>query len=198
MAISHQRGWCWQGCHGKVILRMVLTDLLHMPLFLRIFALFAASLILDAGAADKTLGNFRDWSAVQFGASKDLACMAFSQPKHSAGKYTKRGEAFFFVTHRPGTRERDRVSVETGYTYKKGSAVLVRIGKLELQLSTGDSTAWLDSGADAKSLIQAMRAGREMTVTGTSSRGNKTEDRYSLYGFGAAYRAISKSCAKKQ
>ena len=134
---------------------------------------------------------------MQFGAGKDLACMSFSQPVVSEGKYSKRGDAFIFVTHRPGSNERDRVSVETGYTYKAGSTALLRVGDRVLKLSTRDSTAWLDSSIDAKRLIRAMRAGQEATVSGTSSRGTKTTDRYSLLGFSAAYSAISKACATK-
>ena len=56
------------------------------------------------------------------------------------------------------------------------------------------STAWLDDDKDTARLLTAMRAGRELVVEGTSNRGTRTVDRYSLYGFTAAHRAIGKAC----
>ena len=153
---------------------------------------------LAAAAADKSLGMFRDWSAMRYGSGKDLACMAFSQPTKSEGKYKKRGDAFVFVTRRrEGKGVSMRVSVETGYTYKKGSTVALTVGKASFTLETGGSTAWLDSAEAGRKLVAAMRGGRELVVKGTSSRGTKTTDRYSLYGFTAAHKAIAKSCPRR-
>ncbi len=150
-----------------------------------------------AGAADKPLGSYRDWSAMRYGSGADLACMAFSQPVKSEGDYAKRGEAFVFVTNRPADGERGRVSVETGYPFQAGSRARVTVGDLTLELRTRGSTAWLDDEGDARRLVQAMRAGREMVVKGRSSRGTDTLDRYSLYGFSAAHDAIGKACAAR-
>ena len=131
-----------------------------------------------------------------FGSGKDRACMAFSQPVKSEGDYGKRGEAFVFVTNRPAAGERGRVSVETGYTYETGSPVRITVGDSAFSLRTEGSTAWLDDAAEGERLVAAMRAGRELVVAGTSSRGTDTRDRYSLYGFSAAYRAIAKACPR--
>ena len=131
---------------------------------------------------------------MRFGGGDDLACMAFSQPVKSEGDYTRRGDAFVFVTRRPGDREAARVSVEAGYTYASGSSVRVAVGDLEESLRTEGSTAWLDG--DSARLINAMRAGRELVVSGTSSRGTETVDRYSLYGFTAAHAATAKACRR--
>ena len=42
-----------------------------------------------------------------------------------------------------------------------------------------------------------MAKGRQLIVTGYSSRGTKTTDTYSLAGFTAAYKAIGKACGVK-
>ena len=157
-------------------------------------ALLAALLAWPAGAADESLGSFRDWRAMRFGEGNGIACMAFSRPVKSEGDYGKRGEAFVFVTHRPGSGERGAVSLETGYPFDPGSTVKVTIGGLTLALRTKGSTAWLDDAEQARRLVAAMRAGREMVVEGTSSRGTATVDRYSLYGFSAAHDAIGEGC----
>lgn len=161
-----------------------------------ICGVLAATFALAATAADQPLGNFRDWSAMRFGGGAARACMAFSQPVKSEGDYSKRDQAFVFVTHRPGTRERDRISVETGYPFKPGSGVTLSVGEVSVTLATRASTAWLDDDDAARRLVQAMRRGRELEVRGTSSRGTDTVDQYSLYGFSAAHDAIDKACAK--
>ena len=43
-------------------------------------------------------------------------------------------------------------------------------------------------------LLAAMKRGNTMIVTGTSSRGTLTTDRYSLSGITAAIEAIGKAC----
>lgn len=155
----------------------------------------AASCAPPAVAQDKALGTFRDWSATRFGSGEEVACMAFSQPTKSEGKYDRRGDAFVFVTHRPGAGD-TRISVETGYTYKAGGEVQVTVDDLSLALETEGSTAWLAGAGDTGRLIAAMRAGRKMSISGTSSRGTRTVDHYSLYGFSAAHAAVKKACRK--
>lgn len=159
-----------------------------------ICGVLAAAFTLAAGAADQSLGSFRDWNAMRFGSGAARACMAFSQPLSSEGAYSQRGEAFVFVTHRPGAKERGRISVETGYPFKPGSEVTLSVGDVTVTLATRASTAWLEDEGAAGALIQAMRRGREFIVRGTSNRGTETRDRYSLYGFSAANDAIDKAC----
>ena len=157
---------------------------------------FILALIVPAAAsaADRTLGSFRDWTAMQYGSGNAAECMAFTQPVKSEGAYSKRGDPFLFVTRRIASAERGRVTLETGYPYKAGSTASVIVDDLKLELETQGSTAWLDPADDAARLLDAMRAGKELVVKGTSSHGTDTVDRYSLYGFTAAYRAIAKAC----
>jgi len=44
-------------------------------------------------------------------------------------------------------------------------------------------------------LVKAMKRGNKLKVTGTSSRGNKTVDTYSLTGFTKAMQSIDKACS---
>ena len=48
-----------------------------------------------------------------------------------------------------------------------------------------------------KALVDAMIRGARMVVKGTSSRGTKTTDTYSLKGFSAAFKTIGKACKVK-
>lgn len=154
------------------------------------------ALCITAAAADDSLGTFDSWSSMRFSGKGAPVCMLWSQPQKSEGEYTRRGEVFVFVTHRPGVGERNKVSFETGYTFERSSEVDVAIDNEKFTLYTDNSTAWtLDARDDAR-MVNAMRAGLEMVVKGTSNRGTLTTDTYSLRGFSAAHDAISKACRK--
>jgi hypothetical protein len=156
-----------------------------------------AAVILGAScvaAADRSLGTFKDWSAMAFGDTGDLTCMAFTQPVKSEGNYTKRGDAFVFITHRPAAGQRGRISVEAGYTYDTSVPVTITVDGRSFELRADGSAAWLSDPSQGAALVEAMRAGRVMRVEGTSSRGTRTVDEYSLLGFSAATRAIDDTC----
>ncbi|MEK9673333.1 MAG: invasion associated locus B family protein [Rhodospirillaceae bacterium] len=146
-----------------------------------------------AQAKPKLLGQFDDWEA--FSATEDGAtiCYMGSQPKKSEGKYTKRGRVALLVTHRPKDKERGIVSITTGYTYKKESVAKAVIGDVAFDMFTNGEHAFVEEGRDPE-LVNAMIRGVDMVVTGTSSRGTKTTDTYSLKGFTAAWKAIGNAC----
>ena len=152
------------------------------------------ALAINAVAADKTLGTFKTWSAMTFNEDEKTVCMMWSQPEKAEGDYKKRGEIFVFVTHRPGDREMNKVSFETGYTFKESSKVRVTIDGTSYTLYTDGSTAWSSDEKDDLRMVNAMRAGRTMIMEGVSSRGTETRDTYSLSGFTAAHNAINRAC----
>ncbi len=158
--------------------------------------LAAALLAAAPGAAGKGLGQFKSWNAQTFDDKGGKTCSIWSQPEKSEGEYTRRGEVFIFVTHSPAKKSFDRVSFEIGYTFKESSPVRVTIGKRSFELSSGGSAAWADTRKDDRRMVQAMRGGRAMVVEGTSSRGTRTRDTFSLYGFSAAHDAIGKACKR--
>lgn len=165
----------------------------------RLLLAVAAGLAIATAAlaADKPLGTFKDWSAMSFTEDQNTVCMMWSQPEKAEGQYKKRGEVFVFITHRPKDREMNKVSFETGYTFKESSEVRVNIDGQAYTLYTDGSTAWSHDAKDDTRMVKAMRAGRKMTMEGTSSRGTDTRDTYSLSGFTAAHNAINKACKTK-
>jgi len=54
--------------------------------------------------------------------------------------------------------------------------------------------AWLASMDDESGFVAALKKGTSLVVTGTSARGTKTNDTYSLGGVTAAMDAIDKAC----
>ena len=142
----------------------------------------------------KSLGAFGDWRAYAFDEKGEKACYIASQPKKDEGDYKRRGEIYAMVTHRPADKVRDEVSLAAGYRYKTETRVQVSIDGKTFELLPHEDTAWVPDSAGDKKLVAAMRAGRQMVVQGTSSRGTATKDTYSLIGFTKAYRAASKAC----
>ena len=158
-----------------------------------IVATLLAFVAVQAGAGD--LGAFGDWFGEFHDEEGGPVCSMWSSPLKQEGDYAKRGSVFVFVTHRPASRRLGEVFIETGYDYRKDSAVKVAIGGYRFELLTSGSTAWALNEAEQRKLVAAMRAGAEMVVEGVSSRATETRDTYSLRGFSAGLKAISGACA---
>jgi hypothetical protein len=98
------------------------------------------------------------------------------------------------VTHRPGEARKDEVSIVAGYVYQDSSPVDVEVGAVKVRLFTEGESAWTVDKDSDRQLVQAMIRGSTMVVQGTSARGTKTKDTYSLSGFTRAYQAINQAC----
>lgn len=149
-----------------------------------------------AGAQEdvEDLGVFKDWAARKFQEKGKPVCTMFSQPAKSEGEYAKRGEVFFFVTHRPAANRTSEISIQIGYTFKPETPVVVKVHSAEFELFSENDFAWAEDGAADEKLVRAMRAGSTMVVEGVSSRGTKTTDTFSLSGFSAAHNKITEAC----
>ena len=64
----------------------------------------------------------------------------------------------------------------------------------KFSLFTFVGRAYAESEEDDIAMIRAMKRGSKMTVVGTSSRGTKTTDTYSLSGFTKTKNLIDKTC----
>lgn len=156
--------------------------------------MLAATALPAAAQGVKSLGTFDDWGAYQLQEGGGKVCYIASQPTKDQGDYTRRGDIYAMVAHRPQDNSYDVVSFVAGYTFEKGSEVTVQIDGKPFTLFTHDETAWAKSTQLDKQLVAAMKAGIGMKVRGRSSRGTVTNDTYSLRGFTAAYNTISRAC----
>ena len=178
----------------RVLVLIMMTHPATSRGLLRAVAFLSVALAATPLAAQtiERLGDFQDWSAFKFKESGKDACYIASQPTKQEGKYSKRGDIYALVTHRPAEGRRDEVSFVAGYTYKPESAVEVTIGSTTQKLFTQDDSAWAVDKETDVALVRSMIRGNNMVVQGTSSRGTLTTDTYSLKGFTAAYKAIGK------
>ena len=138
----------------------------------------------------------KDWGAYRYDNDASRICFVSSVPKESKGKYdtNNRGETRVFVSHGPDKSERNVVQVVAGYRYKPQSDVTMNIDGKKFTLFTIEDRAYASSEEDDQRMIAAMKRGSKMTIIGTSSRGTKTTDRYSLSGFTKTKSVIDKTC----
>ena len=134
------------------------------------------------------------WSAYVFTEDGGKVCYMAAKPSKSQGNYSRRGEIFTLITHRPREGTRNVFSYITGYDYKPGSDVTVDIDGKVFVLFTQDDTAWAPDAETDDHIAEAIRKGSKMVVTGVSSRGTNTKDTFSLKGSGKAHDRINKEC----
>lgn len=140
------------------------------------------------------IGTYRDWDAYMRTQGSARECFMISMPKSTAPGNVRRGKIYLTVTHRPTAKVRNEVNVIVGYPFKKNSTATGAIGGQNFEMFTNGDGAWLyDAKSDAR-MVVAMKKGARLIVKGTSQRGTKTTDRYSLSGFTAAHNAISQAC----
>lgn len=149
-----------------------------------------------SGAAPKALGPaFRDWVAYTMEDNGKTICFIVSQPKSKtlSDPKAQRGDPFVLVTRwSPGAALQP--SLIMGYPQASDQKATVKIGNDSFDLFVDGDGAWMDSESGDKKLVDAMRKGSTMTVTGQSSRGTKSTDRYSLAGISAALDKLAATC----
>ncbi len=147
--------------------------------------------------APQMIGEYDDWVAYYYRDKAGPVCYMASTPKKDEGKYTRRGDIYAVITHRPAEKSYDVVNFNAGYTFKSDSKFVVKIGaKTFDRMFTNGDKAWSVSEKVDKEIVEAMKRGSRMVVHGTSSKGTQTKDTYSLAGFSSAYRAITNKCKR--
>lgn len=163
--------------------------------FLLLATVLMVSGVSGAQASEpRLIGTFGDWSAYTFMENGNKVCYMASQPKTDVGNYTRRGDIFALITHRPAEKTRDVFSYIAGYPYKAGSEVVITSNGRTFKLFTQDETAWTPDAESDRALARAIREGSKMVVKGTSKRGTLTTDTYGLSGSSKAYSKISQEC----
>ena len=164
-------------------------------LFVAVLASSGFATITTAQAqTPQLIGTYGDWSAYRFTENGNKVCYMVAQPETAVGNYTKRGDIFALITHRPADNTRNVFSYMTGYSYKEGSDVSVKIDNRNFNLFTQGDTAWAADAATDNNIAQAVQAGNRMIVKGTSSRGTATTDTFSLSGSTKAHNKITAEC----
>jgi len=166
------------------------------------FLLVAAMAVLAGAPAladpPQRLGTFKAWSAYVSGAGDGKVCYALSAPKMTEPVKVKRDAVYFLINDWPNRKAKSEPEIVPGYEYKEGSKVTAEVGADKFEFFTKNEGpaggAWVDQQADETRLIDAMRRGAEIIVTGVSKRGTMTRDTYSLAGLSDALGKVHDAC----
>ncbi|MBR1777453.1 MAG: hypothetical protein IJ752_02560 [Alphaproteobacteria bacterium] len=163
-------------------------------LFLMLFSVpCGAQNLIDAKKVDH-VGVFDDWNAYIFKDKKEKVCFVSSMPLKSTGEYTRRGDVFLIVSHRPDEQMFDVLTVVAGYTYMPRSEVQFRVGNVKANLFTSEDTAWAKNLKTDEEIARAMNKAVRVTVRGITIEGVETYDVFSMKGFNNAMEAINRLC----
>ena len=165
-------------------------------------AVFAAMLPAMGAAAQESTNRVAtqtDWSV--FVEDDPTQCWVVSAPQQIRNTrdgrevQARRGDIRLFVSFWPGQDRGGEVSVTGGYPYRDDSTVTLSVGTDTFELVTDGEFAWAASPDEDAAVAAALRRGAEAKVSGTSSRGTRTEDTFSLMGFTAALEDAEGRCA---
>jgi hypothetical protein len=168
--------------------------MMNSPKLLLALAMMLACAAPAQAQSARVLGDFRDWSSYAADDGAGTVCFAMTKPKSVDPTPAEGGQAYLYVTNRPGEDVVNEFNVVAGYTFQTGSRATVSIGGQNFSLFTQGDAAWLDDNSQAANLAAAIRAGSSMSVTGTDASGTTIVQNYSLSGATAAQQAIGAEC----
>lgn len=157
----------------------------------------AASVGLTSLASAQTpnrIKQHKDWGAYSHQSASGKICYILSVPVKKEPQERDHGDVFFMLSQHPGQNGVLEPQFTVGYPFKDQSKVALVIDGKTFTMFTVGSNAWMENRAEEQQVIDAMRAGRDMSLSGFSRRGTNTVYTYSLSGVTASLNEI-KSCS---
>ena len=141
------------------------------------------------------IGKFKDWETIVIKNDSKLVCFAQSKPVLQSPKSYKR-EARLFVSFRPNEKILNEISITAGYEFNNQNSITAKSGKFKYKFDIAqENFAWMADNKIEKKMINTMKKGSRIMVSGYNQEGSQTIDHYSLLGFTKAYKAAKKSCS---
>ena len=143
----------------------------------------------------KKIGKYKDWEAMVVNDESGKVCFAQSSPILQAPKSNKR-DAKLFIAFRPAEKIINEVSVTGGYEFHKNNSVVAQSGKNKFKFDIKEQGfAWIADTKIEFRMINRMKKGSRIMITGYNQKGSQTIDHYSLLGFTKAYNSTKKACS---
>ena len=143
----------------------------------------------------KKIGKFKDWETMLIKNNSKFVCFAQSKPVLQSPKSYKR-EARLFVSFRPNEKIINEISITSGYEYNNENSIIAKSGKHKYKFDIAqENFAWLADNKMEKKMINTMKKGSRIMVSGYNQKGSQTIDHYSLLGFTKAYNTAKKNCS---
>lgn len=144
--------------------------------------------------AATNLGTFTNWTAWEDADPAGKICYISAKPADWQPRNVTRDPIHFLVTHQKGSKVHNEVSTIIGYPFNTTINATATIDGKSYDMITDKSHAWLAAEANNIIFVAAMKAGSELVMVGTSKRGTRTTDTYSLKGVTAAMAKIDAAC----
>jgi len=143
----------------------------------------------------KKVGKFKDWEAMIIVEQTGKVCFAQSVPVLQSPKSNIR-DARMFVSFRPGEKVSNEISITGGYEFNKKNSIIATSGKSNYKFDIAqEGFAWIADNKLENKMINTMKKGSRIMITGHNQKGSQTKDHYSLLGFTKAYNAAKTSCS---
>ena len=143
----------------------------------------------------KEIGKFKDWQTMVLIEPTGTVCFAQSSPVLQAPKSNQR-DARLFVTFRPNEKIIDEISASPGYEFNQNNSVTATSGKEKIKFDiVQQGFAWIADSKIEKKMVNVMKKGSRLMITGYNQNGSQTIDHYSLLGFSKAYDAAKTACS---
>jgi len=143
----------------------------------------------------KKIGKFKDWETMIIKNNSKLVCFAQSKPVLQSPKSYKR-EARLFVSFRPNEKIVNEISITAGYEFNNENSITAKSGKFKYKFDIAqENFAWLADSKMEKKMINTMKKGSRIMISGHNQKGSQTIDHYSLLGFTKDYNTAKKSCS---
>jgi hypothetical protein len=148
------------------------------------------------GVKPTLLGQYGDWGAYTASPGGKKICFAIAKPSTSETipPNRPRNPSYMFISSRPADKVSNEMSIIIGYPFKPSSDATVAVGLTSFALYTQQDGAWIKNAAEEAHLLEAMRAAQSAVVKGTSAKGTRTADIFSLKGFGQALDRADQDC----
>lgn len=156
----------------------------------------SAPIPAPGGGTPTLLGQFGDWGAYTANAGGKTICYALAKPSSSATTPPNRPRdpAYIFVASRPSENVRHEISIVVGYPFKAGYEGSADVGSSKYALYTQNDGAWVKNPAEEARMVDTMRRGSDLVITGESGKGTKSTDRYNLRGLSQALDRVAAEC----
>jgi len=138
----------------------------------------------------KLLGEFRDWTAYTATESTGPVCFALSKPTEVSPSPDEFTEAWLYLTNRPSESVRNELNLVAGFIFAPDTPATATVSGQTFELFTDKDAAWLLDPNQNDNLAGALRAGSSVVIEGTSDKGIRIVETFSLSGATAASRAI--------
>ncbi len=156
----------------------------------------ALSAAVAAGAKPTLLGQYGEWGAYAATPNGKKVCFAIAKPATSetTPPGRPRNPTYIFISSRPADKVNNELSIIIGYPFKSSADATVEVGATSFALYTQQDGAWIKNGTEEARLVEAMRGGQSAIVKGTSTKGTKTTDTFSLKGLAQALDRTDRDC----